>query len=181
MEKLHFTCQSPANLVRLLIMIQFENHYSARDIAVFHARFDNESDDIFQTFMETLFPDGTTIGEDEINMLVQHTYDFLQKDEAAANEYIEYDKRHTYSYVYSKYDKTIHYADMGSHFHIVMRICADFFKNFDADDITSQKIETFIRNNIEIKSDFTSIDTVCGQANIALIMGEILFAKQYDL
>lgn len=181
-EKLYFSYKSPANIVRLLITIMFEQTYTPRDIAVYHERFDKEPDDTYQTFMETIFPQGCTIGENEINMLTKYVYNFMKQDVTAMaiyDRYIERDKKTCRSYVYTKYDKQLYPAGVGSHADIVTRLCVEYFKDFDHADITPQKVETFIRNNIEIKSDFTSIDTVCQQGNLFHTIREIVMGRDW--
>lgn len=157
-EKLYFHYQSPANIVRLMITILFEKTYSDRDISVYHKRFDHESDDIFQTFLEKLFPEGITVGETELNMLTAHTHQFMQTDLKSKELYAAYDKAMYPSWVYFKPDLTVYIAEFGDHTGIVKRLCLDYFKNFDYDEIKRIDMYKFILDNFEIRSNCTSIE-----------------------
>ena len=62
---------------------------SPRDVYVFHKRFLYEPDETFEEFLETLYPEGCTIGKDEIEQLVDYVYNVLQKDEQAKDFYLK--------------------------------------------------------------------------------------------
>lgn len=161
-EKLHFKYQSIGNIVRLLITIQIEKTKTDRDRFVYHKRLDKEKDDFFENFLLELYPNGVTIGENEINQLIEFTIDFLSKDKESKHWYVEWDKSHLTSYVYFKIDDKVYSADYLSHFGIVKDICCDYFKGFEKIDI--DYLQKFILENFEILSDFTSPASVANDA-----------------
>lgn len=161
-EKLYFKYQSIGNIVRLLITIQFEKIKIKRDIYVFHKRFDTEKDDVFEDFLLELYPNGVTIGENEINQLVERVSNFLSKDSKSQHWYVKWDKEHITSYVYFKIDNKVYPAHYLSHFGIVKDICCDYFKGFDNIDVNY--LRQFILENFEIASDFTSPVSVAQDA-----------------
>jgi len=174
-QKLHFTYESPENLVRLLVNIQFENRYNPRDVTIYHSRFDKEPDDFYRNCMEKLYPNGCTIGKDELDKITEYVYDFMQKDEETLKLYVNYDKRRIKSYVYCKPFFEVQGAGVGSHAALVEQFCVRFFKGFNIEDITLEKIRKFIKNNIEIKSDYTSMKTICAEGNLKNIFDGIVF------
>lgn len=175
-QTLHFSYKSIGNFVRLLVTIQFENTHNSRDISIFHQRFRNEPDELFEEFLTELYPNGGTIGENEITNLTSYIHNFLQKDEAARDLYVTYDK-HTYdSYVYFKPDKTVHYAEFGNHSNLVTQICCDYFKDFSPDEINLDYLKKFILENFEIKSDNTTVEKVSCDA--AYIGRKIIFCRE---
>ena len=157
-EKLSFPYKSIGNLLKLLVSIQWEKIKPMRDITVFHQRFDNEKDEVFEDFIKELYPKGATIGLDEIEALVKHITNFMKKDKQSQNYYVAWDKRHISSWVYFKIDNTIHKANMGHHAEIVRNICCDFFKDFE--EVKEDYLKKFILENFEIKSDFTTLERV---------------------
>lgn len=162
-KTLHFHYESIGNLIRLLATIRFESTHSSRDITVFHQRFRNEPDKLFEQFLIELYPDGADIGEKELNDVVAHICDFMQKDETTRDLYAAYDKRKYGSYVYFKPDKTVHYAEFANHANLVTRICCDYFKDFDTVD--PDYLKRFIKENFEIKSENTTVEQVSNDAN----------------
>jgi len=174
-ETLHFQYESIGNLVRLLVTIQFENNESERDVFVFHERFRNEPDELFEKFLTDLYPSGGTVGEDKINGLVSYIRDFIQKDDASRDYYVKYDKHLYNSYVYFKPDKTVQYVEFGGHANCVTQICCDFFKDFSKNDLDLDYLRRFILDNFEIKSDNTTIERVSEDA--PYIAREILMQR----
>ena len=158
-EKLHFTYSSIENIVRLLITVRFENSKDAKDITIFHQRFDNEPDETFRGFLEEVFPNGGELGTDEIDNLVEYIYAYMQREDKCRDLYVEYDKRRYSSYVYFIPDKDLRYADTGRHAGIVQAICCDYFKGFD-DEIDLSYLKRFISENFEIKSDFSTLERI---------------------
>lgn len=170
-EKLHFKYQSIGNICKLFVTIQVEKTMDKRTISVFHKRFDNEQDELFEKMLVKLFPNGVTIGEQEINQLTNSVVEFMKNDEITKDLFVKYDKQHCKSYVYDKVNKKLYPANMGEHFMLVERICCDFFKEFEEIDL--DYLKKFIKENIEIVSSFTSIETICNDAQT--IANEILF------
>ena len=162
-QTIHFSYSSIGNIVRLIATIQFENTKSGRDITVFHNRFDREPDELFETFITKILPEGGNIGKDEIEAVTEYIYSFMQKDDKCKDLYVKYDKRHYNSYVYFKPDKDLRYAEVGRHYGIVKDICIDYFKGFDEVDI--DYLKKFIRENFEILSDFTTIQNIVNDAD----------------
>lgn len=162
-ETLHFSYKSIGNFVRLLVEIKFENTKSVRDISVFHARFDGEKDEVFEDFLIKLYPNGATIGEQEINKLVEYIANFMSKEKHSKDLYVEYDKKNFNSYVYFKIDNEVYYAEFCSHAKLVTDICCDYFKGFDHIDLDYLKM--FIIENFEIKSDNTTLEMISNQAD----------------
>lgn len=171
-KKLHFQCKSIGSLLRLCVTIKFENDKTERDAVVFHQRFRDEPNKLFERFLADLYPNGCTIGETEINNLVAYICDFMQKDDAAQDCYVQYDK-HTYdSYVYFKPDKIVYPARFGEHANLITKICCDFFEDFSKSDLDPDYLRRFILDNFEIKSDNTTIEQMSKDA--AYIVREIL-------
>ncbi len=165
-KKLYFRYKSIANLARLMVTIRFESNNPPRDVTVYHQRFDNEPDDIYQTFLETLFPEGGTIGEQQIDALMNYIRHFMETDEKSLDLYVDYDKRQFRSYVYFKPDRKVIHAPFGDHNKIVTDICYDYFKDFDEKSLTSEYLRRFVLENFEIKSDNSTIESVAnGIAN----------------
>lgn len=159
-ETVNFTYESVENFARLLITIQFEKTKPSRDITIYHQRFDKESDEIFGKFLEELFPNGGTIDIPQIDMLVEYVYRFLQKDDKARSLYADYDKSRLYSWVYFKPDNIVRSADIGQHMLVIQDICKDFFKDFEQKDLSKEYMQKFLRENFEIKSDYTTMNNI---------------------
>ena len=162
-EVLHFSYQSIGNICKLLVTILFEKQKTEREISVFHQRFDSyKADELFEQFLTELYPEGVTVGEQEINRLVEYVAHFMEKDERCKDLFVEYDKAICDSYVYFIPDKIVIPAPMGSHCEIVQNLCIDYFKGFKT--IEFDYLKKFLRENFEIKSRFTDIDTVVADA-----------------
>lgn len=157
-KTVHFSCKSPENLVNLLVTIQIEKNYDNRTIYIYHKFFDGlNGDEQFYKFMVEIFPNGCTIGENEIQMLADRAIKHLKTDEKCRHLFVEYDKQHCRSYVYSKALDKLYPAEFGEHLKKVVEACQDFF--LGVDNITTEDVRRFIRNNLEIKSDNTSVNT----------------------
>lgn len=158
-KRLHFSYKSPENFVNLLVTIQIANNYDKRIVCVYHKVFDSiNGDEQFYKFMVELFPNGCTIGKKEIELITDRTIKYLNFDEKCRHLFVEYDKQHCGSYVYSKALDKLYPAEFGEHLAKVVEACQDFF--LGADNITTEAVRKFIRNNLEIKSDNTSINTI---------------------
>lgn len=162
---LHFQYKSIGNLVRLLTSIKFEKYESERDVIVFHERFRDEPDELFEKFLTDLYPDGCTIRENEINNLTSYIRTFMQKDDTARDYYAQYDKSVCGSYVYFKPDKTVYPVEFGGHANCITQICCDFFKDFSKNDLDLDYLRRFILDNFEIKSDNTTVERVSDDAD----------------
>ena len=161
-KQIAFSYKSIGNFARLLVTIQIEKTKSQRDMIVFHRRFDKEDDEVFESFLCELYPSGVTIGEKEINELVSFVVEFMKKDVEAQNLYVDYDKKHFSSYVYFKVDNKVFPASHTSHMILVKDICRDYFKGFE--NLSVDYVEKFIKENFEIKSDFSSAESIVRDA-----------------
>lgn len=162
-EYLTFTYKSIGNMCHLLLNIQYEKTHTSREITVFHQRFDNdETDNLIEGILVKLFPNGANIGEKEVIKLTSYIDNFMAKDKKTQDLFVEYDKMHYESYVYFKPDNIVVPAKMGEHNEIIQNICLDFFKDFQVVDV--DYLKKFLKDNFEISSDFTTIDSVIKNA-----------------
>ncbi len=159
-EVLHFTYKSPENLTRLLCDIHYEKTHNSREIAIYHERFTNEPDSLYLDFMTTLYPNGITIDVKQIEELCEYIDDFLSKDEQAKDIKAKYDMAEYESYVYFDIDKTVYPCSYASHMQMVKNICVDYFKGFDKDELSDEKIADFIIKHFKIKSSFSTVNTI---------------------
>ncbi len=161
-QTLSFTYKNIGNIVHLLVNLMFEKTHNSRDVTVYHQRFDKEPDDTYEAILEKLFPDGCTIGEQELTAITEHICRFMAVDDVSQDLFIEYDKWHWKSWVYFKPGKRLEYAEFGSHALLVKEICKDFFKGFEK--IDAAYLRRFIMENFEIRSDNSTIETISGDA-----------------
>ncbi len=162
-KAIHFSYKSPENFVKLLVTIQVEKNYDNRTLCIYHKVFEGlKGDELFYKFMSEMFPNSCTIGENEIKMLADRAIKYLNTDEKCRHLFVEYDRQHCNSYVYSKALDKIYPADFGQHQNKVVEACVDFFQDTD---ITAENVRRFILNNIEIKSDNTSIEMILKDVN----------------
>ena len=163
-KTLHFSYRSPENFVRLLCNIVYEKEHSPREIAIYHERFDDESDEFFANMLKMLFPEGGTIGEKEIHRCVVWIDDFLSWDEQTKDIKVRYDMVDYESYVYFDIDKKVYPCDHTSHSMMVKNICVDYFKGFDESDITPEKVADFIRSHFVVKSRFSTAGSIANDS-----------------
>lgn len=156
--KINVETKSIGNLLRLLATLQIENAYDERDVTVFHQRFDNEPDELFETFLEQLYPDGCSIDRPQVNALVSSIYYFMRTDERSVDLYIRYDKRHCGSWIYFIPEKTFRSASLGDHELTIIEICTDFFRG--CEDIDRDYLKNFILKNFEIRSDNNTLEQI---------------------
>lgn len=159
-ETVHFRYKTPENLTRLLCNIYYEQTHTSREIGIYHERFKNEPDSIFLGFMTTLYPNGITIGEQQIKELCEYIDNFLNSDEQTKDIKAKYDMAEYDSYVYFDIDKTVYPCSHTSHQQTVKNICIDYFKGFDKSDLSSEKIGKFIREHFIVKSRFSTVETI---------------------
>lgn len=159
---MHFKAESVGNLLRLLITIQIENTNDRREIAAYHQRFDHEQDELFEDFLKQLYPNGCTIGEQQINELVLFIHKFMQTDEESIDAYIAYDKRHCNSWVYFKPEKIFRKVALGDHELTIIEICTNFFHG--CDDIDTDYLKNFILQNFQIRSDYSTLEHIADDA-----------------
>ena len=159
-ETIHFRYKSPENFVRLLCEVVYEQKHSPRDIAIYHERFDNETDEFFANMLKMLFPEGGAIGEKEIHRCVAWIDDFLLYDEQTKDIEVKYDMAEYDSYVYFDIDKKVYPCSYTSHQQTVKEICVDYFKGFDKSDLSAEKVADFIKKHFIVKSQFSTAETI---------------------
>lgn len=167
-ETLHFRYQSPENLVRLLCEVVYEKKHTSREIAVYHERFDDESDEFFAKMLLKLFPEGATVGEQEINRCVEWIDNFLDHDERTKDIKVRYDMIDYDSYVYFDIDKKVYPCDHTSHQQMVKNICVDYFRGFDMSELDEDKVADFIKTHFVVESSFSSAETIARDARYIL-------------
>lgn len=173
-EKLAFTYDSIGSMVRLLTTIQYENAHTPAEIELYHAVFDGK-DELFESFLEKLFEPGTPLDVEHIQKLVKHCEYYLETDAEAVDTKCKIDRRRYNSYVYFKPYNKVYPCDYTKHSGTVTDICKDYFKG--ADDIDADKLQRFILNNFEIKSDKTSVEQVANIQNVQWIAHEIIMQR----
>lgn len=155
----------------MLTTITYEKSHSARDISIWHERFDNaESDQLFEQFLVELFPEGKTIDVEDIGLVMNYAERFLEKDERAKEIKNNYVKRESYYWVHFKIDNVVHPCEFAQHSSMVTEICVDYFKDFE--DIDLDYLKKFILEHFEIRSDNTTIQQIA--QNVQFIALEIM-------
>lgn len=169
-EQLHFRYKSIGNFSKLLTTILYEKSHSDMEIGIWHKRFDNdESDDLFESFLVEMFPEGKTLQQEDIEALMHRAHRFLEKDKQAQDIRNFYIKAHTPYWVYFKPDNIVYPCEFTKHSEKIREICADFFKDFE--DIDLDYLQKFILENFEIKSDNSTVQSIAKDARfIALDM-----------
>ena len=161
MEQVSFTYRSIGNFCRLLATIQYEKSHSPREITVFHQRFDrDECDKLMEQFLEELFPNGATIGENELTQLVSYIERFMSKDRETQDLFVRYDKANYPYYVYFIPDNIVYKCEYAQHAITVRDICYEYFKGFSEEEIDCDYIKKFIKENFEIRSDNSTVEQI---------------------
>lgn len=169
MEKLNFTYDSPANMVRLLITILFEKDEQAlRNYGyAYHKIFDTHAGEkIFSQFMTEIMPDGGTIDEPQLKAILEKVIHHLETDEYALETQADYDKLRYDSYVYFKPYHKVYPCGFLGHFETVQDILTEYFRGIESYDI--DKFKKFISDNFEIKSENTKISNIIANASFIL-------------
>lgn len=163
-EQLHFRYKSIGNFSRLLATILYEKSHSDMEIGIWHERFDNdESDDLFESFLVEMFPEGKTLQQEDIEALTNRAHRFLEKDRRAQDIRNFHIKAHNPYWVYFKPDNIVYPCEYARHSKKIGEICADFFKDFD-EEIDIEYLRKFILENFEIKSDNSTIQRIASDA-----------------
>ncbi len=158
-EQIAFTYKSIGNFAKLLSTILYEKEHTAKEITLWHLRYDGEeTDDLFEQFLNELFPNGGTLDVGEIKLLTNHAERFLCKDPLAIQQRVSYEKREYNSYVYFKIDQKVVPCEFAQHQQTVREICEDYFKDFET--IDKDYVKKFILENFEIRSDNSSIERI---------------------
>lgn len=160
MERLvHFRYESIGNFAKLLTTIRFEKTHSAEDISIWHERFDSsEGDDLFESFLVELFPEGKTIDIEDIETIMAHAKRFLEKDDKARKIRNGHIKMKNTFWVYFKPDDVVYPCRYAEHAELIRKICIDFFKDFD--DLDVDYLKRFILNNFELASSMSTIEKI---------------------
>ena len=162
-EQFHFRYKSIGNFSKLLATILYEKSHSDMEIGIWHERFDNdESDDLFESFLVELFPDGKTLQPEDIEVLMNYAERFLKKDKQAQDIRNLHIKAHNHYWVYFKPDNIVHPCEYAKHTDKIREICADFFKDFG--DIDLDYLQKFILENFEINSDNSTVQSIASDA-----------------
>lgn len=166
MELLHFSVKSPANFTKLCCTIRFENSDKMKELGyVWHKVFDGfEGDQLFQSFMEELFPEGCVIGENELIRITNRAIRFLETDVSCLDIKAEYDKRRFTYYVYFVPIRKVFECGFAQHEDTVIQILTDFFGKSIA-DFEPDKLKRFIISSFEICSDNSSISSIASDVH----------------
>ena len=164
-KQINFTYKSIGNFSKLLSTILYEKEHTAKEITLWHLRFDGEeTDDLFEKFLYELFPNGGTLNVEEIKLLTKHAEKFLFKDPIAKQQRVEYEKREYTLWVYFKIDQTVIPCEFAQHQETIRKICIDYFKDFEINDITPDYIKKFIIDNFEIRSDNLTVERIANDS-----------------
>lgn len=162
-KKLNFTYESIGNYVRLLCTLQYESSHTGKECSLWHKRFDAEDgDDLFESFLEELYPQGGTIDIESVGCLTARAEQFLTQDDTAIQQRVEYEKLEYPNWVYFKIDRKVIPCEYAKHQETVCHVCMDYFK--DCDDIDLDYLRRFILNNFEIKSSNSTLSAIAEDA-----------------
>lgn len=177
MKQVSFTYKSIGNFAKLLSTILYEKEHTAKEITLWHMRYDGEETDaLFEQFLEELFPAGGTLNVEEIKVLTNHAERFLNKDDLAIQQRAQYEKREYKSWVYFKIDKKVFPCDFAKHQETIKNICVDYFKGFEK--IDRGYLKKFILENFEIRSDNSTIERI---ANDVLYIADCIKFRSINI
>lgn len=161
MEQLHFKVESPANFVKLACTILFEKGEKLKELGYVWREVFNGSkgEQLFQNFMEELFPEGCTIGESELVQITNKAIRFLETDISCLDIKANYDKTRFSYYVYFAPMHKVFECGFAQHEDTVIRILQDFFGK-SIIDYDTEKLKRFITNSFEIRSDNTTVSSI---------------------
>ena len=166
MERLHFKVESPANFVKLACTILFERKEELLEDygSTWHDAFDGEAgDQHFQRFMEELFPDGCTIGEQELNQLTDRAIQFLKTDTICLDIKAGHDKARFTFWVYFIPEHKVYPCQFAQHEETVMDILVDFF-GVNVLKYSVDALQKFILGAFQIQSTNTSVRSIAADA-----------------
>lgn len=175
-EKLHFRIQSAQYVVRLATTILLEQDEEELDRIgyAWHEVLDTASgEELFLDFMEEVLPIGGTIGENELLKIKEKAINFLDTNETALEIQAEYDKIRYDSWVYFKPYHKVYTVDFANHYTKVKEILIEYFKGIDDYDIN--KFNRFMKENFEIRSTVSTIDTIIKDSRSLLL--SVILAK----
>lgn len=166
MKEVGFTYKSIGNFVKLLSTIKYEKTHEGQDVAIWHERFDDDTaDGIFEKFLVESFPNGKVIDIEDIDTIIFCAERFLNRDPEAIkirNKYIKINNTYWVEFIPDNIVIPCRFAEHGR---IVRELCMDFFKDFAYEDISSDYIARFIKENIRIRSDNTTVERLAKDAD----------------
>lgn len=165
MKELHFKVKSPANFVNLACTILFEKCDKLKELGVVWREVfdDSKGDQLFQEFMEELFPEGCTIGQKEIVQIMNKAIRFLETDVSCLEIKARYDKMRFPYYVYFEPLHKVYECEFAEHEDTVIRILEDFFGESIV-DYDTEKLKNFIISSFEIRSDNSTVFSIAKDA-----------------
>lgn len=159
MNTVNFSYKSIGNFVKLLATIRYENTHEGHDVAVWHERFDDDSEDeLFEKFLVELFPEGKTIQPEDIDTVIYKAERFLETDKKGQDIKNKYIKLESGYWVFFKPENKVYPCHYAEHSKFITKICADFFKGFDS--IDADYLKKFILDNFEIASDNSTVERI---------------------
>lgn len=174
MEKLCFRTESTENFTKLLCRILFEKSPDYKEYNwLWHQVFDkdsNKGDELMYQFMCEAQPEGGAIDPELIfKTVMKH----LIEDDEYKDLQNNHLKKTRGSWVYSAWNKKLALCDFLAHAQTVIDLCIEYFKGMK--DIQPEDVTNFILNNIEIKSDYTTIYKV---ANDSFVLRQIIIGSE---
>lgn len=165
MEKLHFGMESLPNFIKFCCAIIFENGNKLKELGgVWHKVFDGDNGDkLFQGFMEELFPNGGTIGIEELTQFTNKAIRFLETDISCLDIKAESDRQLLSSYVYFAPMHKVFVCGFAMHEDMVIQILVDFFGK-SIMDFKTEQLRQFIINSFEIRSQNSSMRVIANDA-----------------
>lgn len=164
-EQLHFTIQSPENMVRLLVTVLFQKDEKElkKHGYIWSMLLDTDAgEEKFKQFMEEVLPNGGTIDLPELSLIKAKAIHYLETDPEALEMQADLDKVHYHSWVYFKPYHKVYPVGFAEHSEKVHELLAEYFDSIEDYDI--DKFKRFIRENFEIRSDCTSLECIVADA-----------------
>lgn len=165
-ETIHFRIQSPENFLRLACTIRFQrNKYNLDRVGyAWQVLLDTDAgEERFYQFAAELFPEGKTLGIDDIDAITNRALLFLDTDVDAKEIQAEYDMHRYSSWVYFKPYHTVYPVGYAQHSSKVKKLLYEYFKGIE--DYDTEAFQRFIRENVIIKSTITSIEDIVKDAD----------------
>lgn len=132
--------------------------------AVWHEYFNGDKgDQLFQCFMEEVFPNGCIIGEKELMQITNKAISFLETDVSALEAKATIDKRRFAYWVYFAPTHTVFGCWFAEHEETVIQILTNFFGK-SIEDFTPDDLKRFIIASFEIRSDNSSVRSIADDA-----------------
>lgn len=165
-EKIHFTIQSPENFVRLCATILFEKDEQELERIgyAWHNLLDtDDGENLFKKFIDEVLPLGGMIGEPEIIAIKNKAIQYLDTNENALEFQANYDKKRYDSWVYFKPYHKVYQVGFCKHREKAEELLFDFFNGID--DYDFEKFKRFIKENFEVCSENTSVESLVKDAD----------------